>query len=112
MPLGVTQLRMLTSGHSAEIRNNAAASSQGDAALRMVALGRLENGAGELGARGTSKDALDGIASTIVPQLHAKRELLRRGRPITLQDFVPALAFIRSSARGASLNAAAGSNGI
>lgn len=59
----------------------------------MVALGRLENGAGELGAHGTSKDTLDGIASTIVPQLHTKGELLRwGGRPITLQDFVPALA--------------------
>jgi hypothetical protein len=58
----------------------------------MVALGRLEDGTGELGARGASKDALDSIAATIVPQLHSEGEfLLWGGRPVRLQDFVLAL---------------------
>jgi hypothetical protein len=74
------------------IRYDAVTPSQGDAALRMLALGCLEDGAGELCVRSASKDALDSIAATIVPQLHSVGELLLwGGSPVTLQDFVLAL---------------------
>jgi hypothetical protein len=58
------------------IRYDAVTPSQGDAALRMLALGCLEDGAGELCVRSASQDALDSIAATIVPQLHSVGELL------------------------------------
>lgn len=58
----------------------------------MIALGSLEDGAGELGVGGASKDALDCISAAIVPQLHSKGEFfLWRGSPITRQRFVLAL---------------------
>jgi len=49
------------------IRNDAVVPSQGDAALGMVTLGRLEDRAGELGVGGAGKDALDGIVAAVVP---------------------------------------------
>jgi hypothetical protein len=80
----------------------------------MVALCRFEDGAGELGARGASKDTLDTIAATIVPQLHSEGEfLLWGGRPVSLQDFVLALHHtLERTVPQLVLNAAAGSNGI
>ncbi|MBV8920417.1 hypothetical protein [Bradyrhizobium sp.] len=67
------------------IRDDAVVAAQGDTALRMVTLRRLEDRAGELGVGGTAKDAFDGIMAAVVPQLHAKRELfLWRGSPLTL----------------------------
>jgi hypothetical protein len=80
----------------------------------MVALCRFEDGAGELGARGASKDALDTIAATIVPQLHSEGELLLwGGRPVSLQNFVLALHHtLERTVPQLVLNDAAGLNGI
>lgn len=49
------------------IRNDAVVPSQGDAALRVVALGRFEDRAGELGVGGAGKDAFHGIMAAVVP---------------------------------------------